>query len=102
LFFFPGRGVVYGYDSIGSFEACLARATGSAGALIQPFIDNQIDRKTQTGVLLTPLTLDKTKAVMRDAFRSAAERDIHTGDYMELFTITAQGVNVEKYDLRKD
>ncbi|CAG8502467.1 8216_t:CDS:2 [Paraglomus occultum] len=97
-----GRGVVYGYDSIGSYEACLSRAVGSGGKMIQPFLDNQIERKTQTGILRAPLTLDKTKTIMRDAFTSAAERDIYTGDYVEIFTITAQGVNVEKFDLRKD
>ncbi|CAG8533735.1 3486_t:CDS:2 [Paraglomus brasilianum] len=97
-----GHGVVYGYDSIGSYEPCLARATGSGGSLIQPFLDNQIYRKTPLGILQAPHTLDQVKAVMRDSFTSATERDIQTGDYLELFIITAQGVDVEKYDLRKD
>jgi 20S proteasome subunit beta 6 len=39
-----GEGGVYCYDAIGSYERELARASGSASALIQPFLDNQVGR----------------------------------------------------------
>lgn len=37
-----GRGAVYSYDPVGSFEREPFRAGGSAAALIQPFLDNQV------------------------------------------------------------
>lgn len=37
-----GKGAVYCYDAIGSFERERYRTSGSASALIQPFLDNQV------------------------------------------------------------
>lgn len=37
-----GEGAVYCYDAIGSYERESYRANGSAAALIQPFLDNQV------------------------------------------------------------
>ena len=48
-------------------------------------------------------TLDEAMKVCKDAFTSATERDIHTGDYLEVFVVKrGQGVQVLKYDLKKD
>lgn len=46
-----GEGGVYCYDAIGSYERELARASGSASALIQPFLDNQASNSS-AGYLL--------------------------------------------------
>lgn len=37
-----GVGAVYSFDPVGSFEREQYRAGGSAAALIQPFLDNQV------------------------------------------------------------
>ena len=37
-----GKGVVYSYDPIGHHELTKFRAGGSAGALLQPLLDNQV------------------------------------------------------------
>lgn len=37
-----GVGAVYSFDPVGSFERECYRAGGSAAALIQPFLDNQV------------------------------------------------------------
>jgi 20S proteasome alpha/beta subunit len=37
-----GKGVVYSFDPVGSYERQVCRAGGSAAALIQPFLDNQV------------------------------------------------------------
>lgn len=40
-----GKGCVYSYDSIGHFQLTKYRASGSAGALLQPLLDNQVLKK---------------------------------------------------------
>lgn len=37
-----GRGCIYSYDPIGHCEKTTYRAGGSAGALLQPLLDNQV------------------------------------------------------------
>lgn len=37
-----GKGCVYSYDPIGHCEVTKYRAGGSAGALLQPLLDNQV------------------------------------------------------------
>ena len=37
-----GKGVVYSYDPIGHHEKSKFRAGGTAGALLQPLLDNQV------------------------------------------------------------
>ena len=37
-----GRGAVYGYDPVGSYERIVCCASGAAQGLLQPFLDNQV------------------------------------------------------------
>lgn len=92
---------MYSYDPVGSFEREQYRAAGSGSTLLQPFLDNQIGFKNQKANQ-RQITLDFALRVAKDAFTSATERDIYTGDYLELWTITKDGVRLEKYDLKKD
>jgi 20S proteasome subunit beta 6 len=48
------------------------------------------------------LPLEQVLRITKDAFTSATERDIYTGDYLEIFIITAKGVEYEKMELKKD
>lgn len=40
-----GKGCIYSYDPIGHCERSNYRAGGSAGALLQPLLDNQVQKK---------------------------------------------------------
>jgi len=98
-----GRGVVYSYDPIGHCERTKYRAGGSAGALLQPVLDNQIGFKNmqlEDGV--PNITKERAVAVATDTFISAAERDIYTGDAVLINIITEDGIEVKKVELRKD
>ena len=48
------------------------------------------------------LPQDQVVRIVKDAFTSATERDIYTGDYLEIFVVTKSGVTKEKMDLKKD
>lgn len=121
-----GKGCVYSYDPIGHCEVTKYRAGGSAGALLQPLLDNQvvnsstiiilnwilttyqsniflqIGYKNQEGVEPIPLTQEKAVAIIKDVFISAAERDIYTGDSISIKIITKDGIQDSTFELRKD
>ncbi|XP_067646826.1 proteasome subunit beta type-1 [Eurosta solidaginis] len=97
-----GKGVVYSYDPIGHCERTTYRAGGSAGTLLQPVLDNQIGGKDKDVKNKPKVSLAKAKEVAKDAFISAAERDIYTGDSVILTVITKDGVVDEQVELRKD
>lgn len=43
-----GKGAVYSFDPVGSYEREFCRAAGAAQSLIQPFLDNQVRRSFHT------------------------------------------------------
>ncbi|KAJ1801481.1 Proteasome subunit beta type-6 [Coemansia sp. RSA 2399] len=98
-----GKGAVYTYDALGNMERTSHYAYGSATSLLTPFLDNQIKRDHQRGAdqATLPSREQATKLAI-DAFTSAAERDIYTGDWLEIFIIDNDGVHVEKRALKKD
>lgn len=98
-----GKGAVYSFDPVGSFERENYRAGGSAASLIQPLLDSQIGKKNRTDADSIPeYTLEEAVQITKDAFTSAAERDIYTGDFVEIWKITASGMETELFPLRRD
>jgi len=97
-----GRGCVYSFDPVGSYEREVYRAGGSGGTILQPLLDNQIGYKNQEGATHLPLSQEKAINLVKDVFISAAERDIYTGDALQIDIITKDGVRTEKFPLRKD
>jgi 20S proteasome subunit beta 6 len=47
-------------------------------------------------------SIEDVKRIVKDAFSSATERDIYTGDFLEIFIITSAGVVKELHELKKD
>ncbi|KAL3872019.1 hypothetical protein ACJMK2_039990 [Sinanodonta woodiana] len=97
-----GKGCVYSFDPVGSYEREAYRAGGSASAMLQPLLDNQIGLKNQQGVTQVPLSREKAVNLVKDVFISAAERDIYTGDSILINVITKDGVTDERFPLRRD
>ena len=96
-----GVGSVYGYDAIGSFDKLNYGAVGSGGQLVIPVLDNQL--KGHNHVIEEPCdSLEKAKYLMLDVMNSCAERDIYTGDQLEVVTVTSEGVISEYSPLRAD
>ncbi|KAI0460848.1 Proteasome subunit beta type-6 [Komagataella kurtzmanii] len=105
-----GKGAVYSFDPVGSYEREQCRAGGGAASLIMPFLDNQVNFKNQmdpdsNGTAkkeLKYLKLDEVISLVRDAFSSATERHINVGDGLEILIVTKDGVRTEYYPLKKD
>lgn len=103
-----GKGAVYSFDPVGSYEREQCRAGGAAASLIMPFLDNQVNFKNQmdpaTGQprAKTYLKLDEVLKLVKDAFTSATERHIEVGDALQIKIITKDGVREEIYPLKRD
>lgn len=108
-----GKGALYSYDPVGSYEREQCRAGGSAASLIMPFLDNQVNLKNQyvpgsgEGHALEPrkaepLPRQTVEQLVRDAFTSAVERHIEVGDGLQMMVITKDGVEEIYSPLKKD
>lgn len=97
-----GKGAVYSFDPVGSYEREQCRAGGAAASLIMPFLDNQVNFKNQVNKELRFLSLEEVIQLVRDAFTSATERHIEVGDGLEILIITKEGVRKEYYPLKRD
>ncbi|XP_002735446.2 proteasome subunit beta type-1-B-like [Saccoglossus kowalevskii] len=97
-----GKGCVYSYDPVGSYERESYRSAGSASAMLQPLLDNQIGFKNQEGVEQVALSRDKAVNLAKDVFISAAERDIYTGDSIIINVIDKNGITSDSFPLRRD
>ncbi|KAM8953776.1 proteasome subunit beta type-1 [Pelodytes ibericus] len=97
-----GKGAVYSFDPVGSYQRDAYKAGGSASAMLQPLLDNQIGYKNMQNVEQLPLTLEKAIQLVKDVFISAAERDVYTGDALKICIVTKDGIREESIPLRKD
>lgn len=108
-----GKGALYSYDPVGSYEREQCRAAGAAASLIMPFLDNQVNLKNQydpgsgTGhdlkqMVAQPLPRNEVEQLVRDAFSGAVERHIEVGDGLQIMVITRDGVEEIYRPLKKD
>lgn len=97
-----GKGAVYSFDPVGSYQREQCRAAGSASSMLQPILDNQIECKNQANIVKKELSKEKAIELVKDVFISAAERDIYTGDAVLLNIVTKDGITVEQFPLRRD
>ncbi|KAM7516205.1 hypothetical protein LguiA_005788 [Lonicera macranthoides] len=101
-----GKGCVFTYDAVGSYERVGYSAQGSGATLITPFLDNQL--KSPSPLLLpakdavTPLSESEAIDLVKTCFASATERDIYTGDNLEIVVLNFDGIRREYMELRKD
>uniref|UniRef100_A0A8D0EAL8 Proteasome subunit beta n=1 Tax=Salvator merianae TaxID=96440 RepID=A0A8D0EAL8_SALMN len=97
-----GKGAVYSFDPVGSYQRDTFKAGGSASAMLQPLLDNQVGLKNMQNVEQVPLSLEKALQLVKDVFISAAERDVYTGDALKICIITKDGIKEESVPLRRD
>ena len=108
-----GKGALYSYDPVGSYEREQCRAAGAAASLIMPFLDNQVNFKNQympgSGEghdlqqrPIEPLSRDRVVGLVKDAFTSATERHIEVGDGLQMLVITKSGIEEIYTPLKRD
>lgn len=102
-----GKGCVFTYDAVGSYERVGYGSQGTGSTLMMPVLDNQL--KSPSPLLLpakdatTPLSESEAVDLVKDIFASATERDIYTGDGLEIVVVNAEGIRREEImELRKD
>jgi len=96
-----GNGITYGYDAIGSFEPSRYMVQGSAKELMLPILDNLLVGYNKVNPKF-PETKEQLENIVKDVFNSVAERDIYTGDKLEIVYIEKDKVTSKTFDLRKD
>ena len=108
-----GKGALYSYDPVGSYEREQCRAAGAAASLIMPFLDNQVNFKNQympgsgeahdlQAKPTQPLPREEVERLVRDAFTSATERHIEVGDGLQLLVVTKEGIEEIYHPLKRD
>ena len=96
-----GQGVVFGYDAVGSYDKLTYGAQGSGVQLGCPILDNQFVGHNFL-VKELPASQEEVENTARDIIHSIAERDIYTGDGIEMITVDKTGVRVKREPVRRD
>nr|ACO15486.1 Proteasome subunit beta type-1 precursor [Caligus clemensi] len=97
-----GQGCIYTYDPVGCIEKVTMSCSGASMELIQPILDNIIDKKNMTNATKKDLTIDESVNLIHDCFVSATERQISTGDGIIFKIITKDGIETKSVGLRRD
>lgn len=110
---------MYGYDAVGSYKRDEYGCMGSGQNFIMPLLDNLVSilNSYLSYLILFALEqighknrLDEKKQlseeevvnIVKELFVVASERDIYTGDNVEIKIIRKSGIRTEVFPLKKD
>lgn len=93
------KGILFGYDPVGTIETHEYDVTGTAGQMLAPILDAEFGSIHRNSPPFPYPSEDKARDVIRDAMVSAAERDIYTGDCLQIAIINENGLTIEEFPL---
>jgi len=96
-----GEGAVMGYDAVGSFDKINYGGQGSGQSMAMTVLDSQFFGHNFL-VKQVPEDQEEVEAVAKDIINGVAERDIYTGDMVEICTVDKSGVRYTREDIRRD
>lgn len=97
-----GKPTVFNYDAVGSYEESNYFCSGTSKEMIIPVLDT-IFHAYHHKVKEIPKSLDQIEKMLLDVFQSACERDIYTGDGLEVVILRpGQEPETRRHKLRKD
>jgi len=96
-----GKGAVYTYDAVGSFERVGYAAQGAGQKLIIPILDNVVGYKNRADER-GEYSAEEVVELIKDVFITAGEREIMVGDSIVIHVITKGEIKEQKFDLKKD
>jgi len=99
-----GIGCAFSYDAVGSYQRVKYSSSGSGQKLLQPILDNQVGFTNRVESASRPenIPVHEIEDLVRDCFISAGERDIYTGDYVDMYSVTKDGVKYQQFNLKFD
>jgi 20S proteasome subunit beta 6 len=93
---------VFSYDAVGSFERQNWLSMGTGSSMATSVLDSILGGRNRKDNP-KPLSKEESIALARRVMDSVAERDISTGDNLDLWILTPEGgFQMEKYELRCD
>ena len=97
-----GEGIVFGYDAIGSYDTLTYGVQGSGQFMASPLLDNQFIGHNHIEKKTAQQPVEEVEAAAKDIINSVAERDIYTGDQVEIVVISKGGVTRKRENIRRD
>ena len=99
--FFPyySFNVLAGVDAEG--KRCPVTATGSGQSFLIPLMDNVVAHKNRNDEK-RDLPAKEGVEIVKDAFITAGEREIYTGDSVEIMIIRKDGITSTTFSLKAD
>lgn len=92
---------IFSYDPVGSYSKTKCRVDGSSGAMIQPILDSVVDGKNWECERKI-LNCEEVEELVKMVFVSATERDVNTGDSLEMVIMKKGAFERREFPLRRD
>ena len=95
-----GQGLLYGYDPVGTIESVYYDANGTGSQMSLPILDNFFGNYHRNSLPYPYPEEETAVTLIRDAMASIAERDIYTGDNLQVAVMKADGtLTITEYEL---
>ncbi|EJW01728.1 hypothetical protein EDEG_03753 [Edhazardia aedis USNM 41457] len=94
--------LLFSFDVVGSYGETVCRVDGSGTTMIQPLLDSRISKLNWENNDTKVTDCKEVCELVKIAFKSAAERDVKTGDYLDLVVVKKDGIERTLHKLRHD